>query len=65
VVEAYNNIGIYVPTLPVFLMFDGYQELWLGDPGILENVGHHSGCGIPPRKPSSVGKVKQIGKQLL
>ena len=54
---AYNNISICVPTLLVYLMLDGYQELWLGGPGILENVGPHSGCGSPPRKPSAVGKV--------
>ena len=45
-------------------MLDGCQKLWLGDPGILVNVGYHSRCGIPPRKPSAVGKVKQVGKQL-
>ena len=48
---------ICVRTLLVYLILDGYQELWHGDPGMLENVGHHYGCGIPPRKRSAVGKV--------
>ena len=46
-------------------MLDGYHEFWFGDPGILENVERHSDCGTPLQKPSAVGKVWVIGKQLL
>ena len=44
-------------TLLVYQMLDGYHEFWFGDPGILENVERHSGCGTPPQKPSAVGRV--------
>ena len=50
-------VCICARTLLVYLTFDGYHEFWLGDPGILENLEHHCGCGIPPRNPSVVGKV--------
>ena len=58
--EAYNSIDICVRTLIIYLTHD--QKVWLGDPATLENVGCHSGCGIPPRKLSAVGNVRAVWK---
>ena len=62
---AYNNSGICARTLLVYQTVDGYHEFCFGDPGMLENVERHSGCGSPPQKRFAVGKVWVIGKQLL
>ena len=60
-----GGCSICARTLLVYQTLDGYHEFWFGDPGILENVGRHSGCGTPPQKPFAVGKVWVIGKQQL
>ena len=58
---TYNNTGICARTLLVYLTLDGYQKFWLGDPVILENMERHSGCGIPPQKPSAIGFCRWKG----
>ena len=40
---TYNNTSICARTLLVYQTLDGCHEFWFGDPGILENVGRHSG----------------------
>jgi len=41
----------------VYLMLEGYQTVWFGDPETLENVERRSACGIPPQKACAAGTV--------